>query len=142
MGLVAAVAKCFAGGVVFIEKQVLHILKQSAMNYLDQVQLPKANYAELVKAFAESFVKKARNQFTSEDVRAAYDLAGHPQPAEPRVWGAAFKQLSTTGLIIPIGWSIYKGKQGHGKPCRVWRSAVQFEQYDAKEIIGRQVAMF
>lgn len=110
--------------------------------YLEQVQLPKANYAEIVKAFARLYAMKARNQFTSEDVRAAYELSGHPQPDEPRVWGAAFKKLSNEGVIVGVGYTAYKAKQGHSRPSRVWRSAKQFEQFEAREIIGTQAKLF
>lgn len=39
--------------------------------YLDQVQQPDDNHADLVKAFARRFIASQRGEFTVEDVRAA-----------------------------------------------------------------------
>ena len=109
---------------------------------IEAVKLPNPNHYESCLLFATNFVKSARNTFTSEDVKAAYEALNLPQPKEPRVWGAAIRELYKADMLIHAGYTRYKNKAGHGRPISVWRAAIQHEQLPGVFIGGKQSKLF
>ena len=114
----------------------------SLQSALDNVIKPDRNFAAIVEQFANEYCRKARGTFTSEDIREAYELSGNPVPADWRVLGAAMTRLKQNNLIQSEGYVTYRGKQGHCRPSTLWRSVLHFEQFEAKELIGRQAKLF
>lgn len=109
---------------------------------IEAVARPADNHYDVCYSFAVGFISQQRGKFTSEDIIAAYRLKKLPEPAEPRVWGAVMNKLSKLGRITPVDWSTYKGKQGHGKPVRVWRTVQQFDNPPGRLIGGKQEKLF
>lgn len=110
-------------------------------HYLDQVQQPDDNHADLVKAFARRFIASQRGEFTVEDVRAAYLASGYPEPKEKRVWGI-MQILSNEGLIYSTKIGRAKEKSRNGGYLSVWRRTPQFEQFNAPVVGGVQAKLF
>ena len=68
---------------------------------------------------------------TSEDVRAYAAEKNLPNPPDQRAWGAIMPKAAKAGFIhkarAPLGgdvWVTGKNRQAHGRPVRVWRSAL------------------
>lgn len=87
--------------------------------YLEQVKKPDLNHYEKCLQFAMNWINR-KDVFTSEELINDFKEQTEIEPKEPRVWGAVMRELSNKGLIIPVGYTTYKGKQGHGKPTRMW----------------------
>ena len=87
---------------------------------IDMVMEPAGNFYRLCFKFAKNWIKE-QNQFTSEDLIAAYTQFRMPRPSEPRVWGAVMVELKKAGLIRHAGFARYQKPEGHGKPVNVWR---------------------
>lgn len=103
----------------------------------EAIQTVKENnieYYELGLNFAVKWVAEKMHPFTSEDLaKDMYLILGYPN--EPRVLGAIFKQLSKESRIKAHGFSTYKARQGHGKPCRVWIS----REYSIRQAENRKL---
>tara|TARA_R110000796_G_scaffold24593_1_gene69890 strand:+ start:316 stop:597 length:282 start_codon:yes stop_codon:yes gene_type:complete len=83
---------------------------------IDQVKENNEGFYASALSFSERWII-GKERFTSEDL-----INDHQDKCrEPRVWGAVIRSLSRSGKIVPIGFDTYKGKQGHGKPVRVWK---------------------
>lgn len=91
---------------------------------LQQVSEAKQNYYTKCYHFALSFVRKQKEEFTSENIRQAYELQNEQIPHEPRVWGAVMRSLSQGELIRFKGYTKYKSPLGHAKPSAVWESLI------------------
>jgi hypothetical protein len=109
---------------------------------IEAVKLPDQNQYEQCLRFATGFVKSARNTFTSEDMKDAYAARNLPEPKEPRVWGAVIRELNKSGLLIHVGYTVYKKKEGHSRPCSIWRAAIQHDQLLGVLIGGKQSKLF
>ena len=90
----------------------------------EAIQTVKENnegYYELAYNYACKWVAEKMHPFTSEDLSAdMYLILGTPN--EPRVLGAVFRQLTKENRIKHNGFSRYRAKQGHLKPCNIWIS--------------------
>jgi hypothetical protein len=90
-------------------------------NYIEKVKEPQDNHFDTCFAFAQKWVSNQTDNFTSEDIRAAYAATNNPQPRENRVWGAVFRRLSNNGVIVHQGFVKYRDKAGHGRPSSEWK---------------------
>jgi hypothetical protein len=89
---------------------------------ISQAVMNPDNQYEICRNFALTWVKlKSRGEvFTSEDLIDAYKASILPQPEDYRVFGGIILELKSSDVIGFHGFSRYKGRQGHGKPCNVW----------------------
>jgi hypothetical protein len=88
---------------------------------LHSVTIPPSNHFDKIVAWCKWWIKGAQGQrFTTEQLRAVYELGAHGVPAEPRVYGAVVKMLVNENLIEPAGYTESKNKQAHKRPIRVW----------------------
>ena len=63
-----------------------------------------------------------RQQFTTDDV---WQRLGHVSTHEPRAMGALMKRAASRGVIRATdGWATSTRPECHGRPIRVWRSAI------------------
>ena len=92
-------------------------------DFLNQVALPVANHYPNCLSFAQEWIKTRIEPFTSEDLIKAYKAAGESETKESRVWGAVMQYLVRNSLISFSEWGTYEGRQGHGKPTRIWKIA-------------------
>lgn len=84
------------------------------------VRQPDENHYYECLSFARKFIVHV-NEFTSEDLKAAYEKANLPMPKEPRLFGAIFNQLKKENLITPMGFVTAKNPVCHGRPIRKWQ---------------------
>jgi hypothetical protein len=88
---------------------------------IDTVQNNNEEFYNLAIELARKWVENRFKPFTSEDLSEhLYLILGVPD--EPRVLGAIIRHLKREKLIKHNGYSVYKKKQGHGKPSSVWIS--------------------
>lgn len=91
---------------------------------LQQVSEAKQNHYNKCYHFALNFVRKQKEEFTSETIRQAYEQEHEQIPHEPRVWGAVMRSLSKDNLIKFKYYTKYQSPLGHGKPSAVWESLI------------------
>lgn len=72
--------------------------------------------------FAIDWVKTQFKSFTSEHLKEAYYQKGNPIPAEPRVFGSVFRELSKDGMIFKHGFELSKNPKCHSRPQQCWIS--------------------
>lgn len=103
----------------------------------EAIQTVKENnqeYYDLAIGFAEKWISERNSPFTSEDLSFdMYLVLGLPN--EKRVLGAVMNHLRDKKLIKHNGFTRYKAKQGHGKPCNQWISILYSEKQAAKRKI-------
>ena len=109
---------------------------------IEAVKLPDQNQYEQCLRFAKYFVASSRGTFTNEDIKDLYTSLNLPEPKEPRVWGAVIRELNKSGLLIHVGYTVYKKKEGHARPCSIWRAAIQHDQLPGVLIGGKQSKLF
>lgn len=96
------------------------------MNYqeaINAVTTPKTNYFDRILTWSRWFIRGAKGQeLTSESLRLRYESAyAGAIPAEPRVYGAVFRQLEKAGLIEKAGFASSTNPKAHHRPINVWR---------------------
>ena len=87
--------------------------------YLEQVKKPDHNHYEKCLQYAMGWINR-KDVFTSEELIIRFTEETGIEVKEKRVWGAVMRELSKKGLIVAMGYTTYKGKQGHSKPSRMW----------------------
>lgn len=96
-------------------------MNKETENAIDLVRDGDHLYYLAAYGFAKEWSQLQMKPFTSETLKEVY-YQKHPEPAEPRVWGAVIRELSREGLILHNGFTKYKNPVGHSKPCQVWIS--------------------
>ena len=89
---------------------------------IDQVRHNnKADYDAILN-FAENFVKKQFKEFTNEDIKRNYYLAGNPIPKQVNVYGAVIRDLSKRKLIFKNSVGNATTEQSHSRLIQRWIS--------------------
>lgn len=89
---------------------------------VDGVMLNNKAHHDHIFLFATYWVKIQFKAFTSENLKDAYYLKGNPAPAEPRVFGSVFRELSRSGLIFKHSFELSKNPKCHCRPQQTWLS--------------------
>jgi len=96
---------------------------QTKEEAIDKVRKNNQTFYNVACDYSLNWLKRNKGDLTSEHI--IDDFRKHNEASsEPRVWGAVMKKLSKDRCIIPVGWDIYKKKQGHSRPIRVWSNLI------------------
>jgi hypothetical protein len=95
---------------------------QSKEEAIERVVYGNKHDYNKIFSFAEQWVKTQFKQFSSDDLKEAYYLAGNPIPVEPKVFGGVFSSLSKGKLIFHFGFTKSKHKIAHGRDLKTWIS--------------------
>jgi hypothetical protein len=87
---------------------------------IDMVKDGESNNFDFCFEYAKEFIR-GRQMVTSEDVIIQYKSEKLPEPKEPRVWGAVFRELKKLGFIEKAGFGHARIPSSHCKPINVWR---------------------
>jgi len=112
---------------------------------VEEVEKNNQSHANAIYEFAEKWVKKQMKPFTAEDFKKAYYEAGNAPPAQPAVFGAPFRKLSSNKLIFDTQRTQKStNKEAHQRPLRVWISKEYslVQQANASQHNRNQISIF
>ena len=112
---------------------------------VEEVEKNNQSHATTIYEFAINWVKKQMKPFTVDDLKNDYYEAGNPPPAQPAVFGAPFRKLSSKHLIFDTERTVKsKRKESHQRPLRVWisREYSLIQQANASQQHQHQISIF
>ena len=92
---------------------------------IESVKDGNKTFYQIALEYSKEWIKQRKESFTSEDIIDSFN-ANNDTYNEPRVWGAVIATLSKSKLIIPKGWGVYRKRQGHQRPSRIWEVRINF----------------